>query len=127
MKRGAELSTDHDLVISWIRWRGNLPDRPGKPKHVVRLNWDRLTEAPVREVFNSYLQKNFLCIPGEVGDVESEWAMFKTSIAEVAAKSCGQKIVGACQPKNLLVDTGGERSSQAEEGGFSGMVDPGVS
>jgi len=31
VKRGAELSTDHHLVVSWIRWRGRRPDRPGKP------------------------------------------------------------------------------------------------
>ncbi len=32
VKRAAELLTDHHLVVSWIRWRGRLPDRPGKPK-----------------------------------------------------------------------------------------------
>ena len=31
VKRGAELSTDHHLVVSWIRWRGKPLDRPGKP------------------------------------------------------------------------------------------------
>jgi len=35
-------STDHHLVVSWIRWRGKLPDRPGKPKCVVRVNWEWL-------------------------------------------------------------------------------------
>ncbi|XP_049897575.1 uncharacterized protein LOC126388500 [Epinephelus moara] len=72
VKRGAELSTDHHLVVSWIRWRGRLPDRPGKPKRVVRVNWEHLAEAPVHGVFNSHLQKNFMWIPGEVGDMESE-------------------------------------------------------
>jgi len=69
VKRGAELSTDHHLVVSWIRWRGRLPDRPGKPKRVVRVNWECLVEAPVLKVFNSHLRKNFSCIPGEVGDL----------------------------------------------------------
>ena len=100
VKRGAELSTDHHLVVSWIRWRGRLPDRPGKPKRVVRVNWERLVEAPVRGVFNSHLRRNFSCIPGEVGDMESEWAMFRASIAEAAARSCGQKAVGACRGGN---------------------------
>ncbi len=54
-----------------------------------------------REVFNSYLRKNFFCIPGEVGDMESKWAMFKASIVEVAARSYGQKAVGACCGSNL--------------------------
>ena len=32
VKRGAELSTDHHLVVSWCRWQGKSLDRPGKPK-----------------------------------------------------------------------------------------------
>ena len=101
VKRGAELSTHHHLVVSWIRWRGRLPDRPGEPKRVVRVNWERLVEAPVRRVFNSHIWKNFSCIPGEVGDMESEWAMFRASIAEVAVRCCGPKAVGACRGGNL--------------------------
>ncbi|XP_054863716.1 uncharacterized protein LOC129348130 [Amphiprion ocellaris] len=55
LKREAELSTDHHLVVSWIQWQERLPDRPGKPKHVVRVNWERLAEGPVHVVFNSHL------------------------------------------------------------------------
>ena len=61
----------------------------------------------------------------EVGDMESEWVMFKTSIAEAAARSCGRKIIGACRGGNPLVDTSGEGSRQAE-GGLSGLAGPGV-
>jgi len=32
VKRGAELSTDHHLVVSWIRWRGSLLERPSEQK-----------------------------------------------------------------------------------------------
>ncbi|KAI3369249.1 hypothetical protein L3Q82_007791 [Scortum barcoo] len=32
VKRGAELSTDHHLVVSWIRWQRRKLDRPGRPK-----------------------------------------------------------------------------------------------
>ena len=47
VKRGAELSTDHHLVVSLVRWKGKLLDRPGKPKRVVWVNWERLDGAPV--------------------------------------------------------------------------------
>ena len=40
--------------------------------------------------------EEFLIDPGEVGDMESEWVMFKASIAEVAARSCGQKVQSTC-------------------------------
>ncbi|KAI3352367.1 hypothetical protein L3Q82_005333 [Scortum barcoo] len=56
VKRGAELSTDHHLVVSWIRWQRRKLDRPGRPKHSQR----------------------------EAGDIESEWTMFSASIVDAA-------------------------------------------
>ena len=100
VKRGAELSTNHHLVVSWIRERGKSMDRPGKPKLVVRVYWNRLEEAPVLPIFNSHLWRSFSGIPVEVGGIEPELAVSKTSIAEAAAGSC-------CQ-----------RSRQTEEGGL---------
>ncbi|KAL7866069.1 hypothetical protein SRHO_G00113160 [Serrasalmus rhombeus] len=100
VKRGAELSTDHHLVVSWIRWWGKMPVRPGKPKRIVRICWERLAEEPVRLIFNSHLRQNFDQISGEVGDIDSEWAMFRSSIVEAADCSCGRKVVGACRGSN---------------------------
>lgn len=36
-----ELSTDHYLVVSWIRWQGSLLDSPGEHKYVT-VNWEYL-------------------------------------------------------------------------------------
>ena len=36
----------------------------------------------------------------EVGDIEPEWAMFKASIAEAAAGSCGLKVIGTSRGGN---------------------------
>ncbi|XP_072565970.1 uncharacterized protein [Paramormyrops kingsleyae] len=93
VKRGAELSTDHYLVVGWLRWWGRKPARPGRPKRIVRVCWERLAESPVRGSFNSYLRQNS-------GDIESEWAMFHASIVEAADRSCGCKVVGACRGGN---------------------------
>uniref|UniRef100_A0A669BVU6 Endonuclease/exonuclease/phosphatase domain-containing protein n=1 Tax=Oreochromis niloticus TaxID=8128 RepID=A0A669BVU6_ORENI len=100
VKRGAELSTDHNLVVSWIKWLRRTLDRPGPPKRVVRVCWERLAEAPVREIFNAHLRQSFNSIPRETGDIESEWTMFSISIAEAAALSCGRKVVAACHGGN---------------------------
>ncbi len=97
VKRGAELSTDHHLVVSWIRWRGR---KLGRPKHTVRVCWERLAESPVREIFNSHLRRSFERIPREVGDIESEWTMFSSSIVDAASRSCGCKVSGACRGGN---------------------------
>uniref|UniRef100_A0A3B3BLN8 Reverse transcriptase domain-containing protein n=2 Tax=Oryzias melastigma TaxID=30732 RepID=A0A3B3BLN8_ORYME len=100
VKRGAELSTDHYLVVSWIRWRGRRPERLGRPKRTVRVCWERLAEPSVREVFNSHIRENFKQVPREVGDIESEWTMFSTSIVSAAFRSCGRKVSGACRGGN---------------------------
>uniref|UniRef100_A0A672IJD6 Formin homology 2 domain containing 1 n=1 Tax=Salarias fasciatus TaxID=181472 RepID=A0A672IJD6_SALFA len=100
VKRGAELSTDHHLVVSWIRWRRRKPDRLGRPKRVVRVCWERLVEPSVSRVFNSHLRESFSHVPREAGDIESEWTMFSTSIVEAAARSCGRKVSGACRGGN---------------------------
>ncbi|KAK3540927.1 hypothetical protein QTP86_005816 [Hemibagrus guttatus] len=95
VKRGAELSTDHHLVVSWIRLRRGMPDRLGRPKRIVRVCWERLADPSVRGVFNSHLRESFNQIPREVGDIESEWTMFSTSIVDSAIRSCGRKVSGA--------------------------------
>ncbi|KAK3536228.1 hypothetical protein QTP86_000137 [Hemibagrus guttatus] len=95
VKRGAELSTDHHLVVSWIRLRRGMPDKLGRPKRIVRVCWERLADPSVRGVFNSHLRESFNQIPREVGDIESEWTMFSTSIVDAAIRSCGRKVSGA--------------------------------
>ncbi|KAK3571066.1 hypothetical protein QTP86_001313 [Hemibagrus guttatus] len=72
VKRGAELSTDHHLLVSWIHLRRRMPDRLGRPKRIVRVCWERLADPSVRGVFNSHLGESFNQIPREVGDIESD-------------------------------------------------------
>ncbi|KAK7929823.1 hypothetical protein WMY93_006218 [Mugilogobius chulae] len=100
VKRGAELSTDHHLVVSWIRWQRRKLDRPGRPKRIVRVCWERLAEPSVRRVFNSHLRESFSQLPGETEDIESEWTMFSASIVNAAARSCGRKVSGASRGGN---------------------------
>ncbi|TWW57341.1 hypothetical protein D4764_07G0000600 [Takifugu flavidus] len=77
-----------------------MPDRPGRPKRVVRVCWERLAESPVRRSFNSHLRESFDYVLGEAGDIESEWTMFLASIVEAADRCCGHKVVGACRGGN---------------------------
>ncbi|KAK0133573.1 putative uncharacterized transposon-derived protein F52C9.6 [Merluccius polli] len=77
-----------------------MPVRPGRPKRIVRVCWERLAESPVRESFNSHLRESFDHVPGEAGDIESEWAMFRASIVKAADRRCGRKVVGACRGGN---------------------------
>ncbi|KAK3572660.1 hypothetical protein QTP86_001628 [Hemibagrus guttatus] len=47
------------------------------------------------EVFNSHPQEIFNLIHKEVGDIESEWTMFSSTIVDAAIRSCGRKVSGA--------------------------------
>ncbi|KAK3507545.1 hypothetical protein QTP70_028447, partial [Hemibagrus guttatus] len=100
VKRGVELSTDHHLVVSWVRLRRRMPDRLGRPKGIVRVCWERLADPSVGGVFNSHLRESFNQIPREVGDIESEWTMFSSSIVDAAIWSCGRKVSGAGRGDN---------------------------
>ncbi|KAI3377020.1 hypothetical protein L3Q82_000042 [Scortum barcoo] len=129
VKRGAELSTDHHhLVVSWIRWQRRKLDRPGRPKRIVRVCWERLAEPSVREVFNSHLRKSFSQIPREAGDIESEWTMFSASIVDawrfevVDARSLVPACRGGNPVPNPVVDTGSKGCCQTEEGVLSDHV-----
>ncbi|KAK3520218.1 hypothetical protein QTP70_019360 [Hemibagrus guttatus] len=42
-----------------------------------------------------HLRESFNQIPREVGDIESEWTIFSTSIVDAAIQSCGRKVSGA--------------------------------
>ncbi|KAK3545705.1 hypothetical protein QTP70_011365 [Hemibagrus guttatus] len=42
-----------------------------------------------------HLVESFNQIPREVGDIESEWTMFSSSIVDAVIRSCGRKVSGA--------------------------------
>ncbi|KAI3364048.1 hypothetical protein L3Q82_010874 [Scortum barcoo] len=73
------LSTDHHLVVSWIRWQRRKLDRPGRPKHIVRVCWELcqggLQLPPPGELLTDFRR--------EAGDIESKWTMFSASIVDV--------------------------------------------
>ena len=66
----------------------------------MRVNWERLEEAPFPGVFNSHLRRSFSSIPVEVGGIEPEWVVFKACIAEAAAMSCGLRVLGSSRGDN---------------------------
>lgn len=84
-----ELSCQPITTLSWIRWRGNMSDRP---KCVVRVYLERLTKELTKKIFSSYLSSCDRA--AEAGNFESEWTAFHTLIIETTALNCG-KVAGA--------------------------------
>ncbi|KAI3356013.1 hypothetical protein L3Q82_017286, partial [Scortum barcoo] len=83
VKRGAELSTDHHLVVSWIRWQRRKLDRPGQ----TQTYCEGLLGTSGRALCQGGLQlpppeKLLTDSKREAGDIESEWTMFSASIVD---------------------------------------------
>jgi len=92
---------------------GRLPDRPGKPKCVVRVNWEHLVEAPVCGVFN--LRKLGTWNPS--GSF-SKPPLERRLLGPVVRRLTVPVVV------NPLVDTSSEGRRQSEVGGLSGSFGP---
>ncbi|KAI3373348.1 hypothetical protein L3Q82_006650 [Scortum barcoo] len=94
VKRGAELSTDHHLVVSWLRWQRRKLDRPGRPKRMC----EGLLGTSGRALCQGGLQlppPEELLTDSEGGWEtlsEPEWTMFSASIVDAAVRSCGRKV-----------------------------------
>lgn len=64
VKGGEELSTDHHLVMDWLCWWERMLVRPGRPKRVVWVCWELLSESSIRESFNCHLLAKFDHVTG---------------------------------------------------------------
>ena len=98
VKRGAELSTDHHLVVYTLR---NLsPTKPRKPfraRKAHRIQWELLADTKVRSVFASMIASLFRELPDHTEDIETEWNLFRSAVTTSAATSCGYKRVGGAK------------------------------
>ncbi|KAK3517159.1 hypothetical protein QTP86_003882 [Hemibagrus guttatus] len=74
------------VPLTFGRMSWTLGEREGWSCQLITTWWG---------VFNSHLRESFNQIPREVGDIESEWTMFSTSIVDAAIRSCGRKVCGA--------------------------------
>ncbi|KAL0271396.1 UNVERIFIED_CONTAM: hypothetical protein PYX00_008497 [Menopon gallinae] len=77
VKRGAELSTDHHLVVCELDLEGTGP----KPRKRAARTLTRVKER-------------FEQLPPVCTDAEKEWRLFRTAITDSAEKACGVKRLG---------------------------------
>ena len=92
MKRGAELSTDHHLVVFSLRFLKPWPNKRSNRSSVTyRIKWEALEDKEVRKLFASSISSKFRQLPDVTEDIEREWLLFKSAIVSSAAESCGRK------------------------------------
>ena len=92
VKRGAELSTDHHLVVCSLRLSKPWPNKRSNRSSVTyRIKWEALEDKEVRKQFASSISSKFRQLPNVSEDIEREWLLFRSAIISSAAKSCGRK------------------------------------
>ena len=92
VKRGAELSTDHHLVVCSLRFSKPWFNRQSKKSPVAfRIKWEALEDKKVRKQFTSSMSSKFRQLPDVSEDIEMEWSLFKSAITASAVESCGRK------------------------------------
>ena len=86
VKRGAELSTDHHLVVSSLRlskpW---LNKRSNRSSVTYRIKWEALENKEVRQQLASSISSKFRQLPDVSEDIEKEWLLFRSAIISSAA------------------------------------------
>ena len=92
VKRDAELSTDHHLVVCSLRlskpWQNK---RSNRSSVIYRIKWEALEDKEVRKQFASSISSKFRQLPDASEDIEMEWLLFISAIISSAAESCGRK------------------------------------
>ena len=73
VKRGAELSTDHHLVVCSLRLLKPWPNRRSNRSSVsYRIKWEALEDRKVRKQFASSISSKFRQLPNVSKDIEKE-------------------------------------------------------
>ena len=94
VKKGAELSTDHYLVVCNLGGLNQPRTRKQfKTRRAYRIKWELLPDKKLRHIFASKVASLFRELPDYTEDVETEWDIFKSAVITRAAASCCWKQV----------------------------------
>ncbi|VDO99096.1 unnamed protein product [Soboliphyme baturini] len=94
--RGAELSTNHHLVVGTLRckkWSTKRRSGGSGGRSNLRIKWEALPLVDTRAKFANNIARQFEQIPVMKTDVETKWQLFKRGLLEAATECCGYKRV----------------------------------
>ena len=90
VKRGAELPTDHHLVVCSLRLSKTWPNKRSNRSSVTyRIKWEASEDKEVRKQFAFSISSKFRQLPDVSEDIEMEWLLLRSAIISSAAESCG--------------------------------------
>ena len=88
VKRGAELSTDHHLVVCSLRFSKPWQNRKSRRSSVAyRIKWEALADRDMRKQFASNMAAKFQQLLEVSEDIEMECLLFRTAIISTAVES----------------------------------------
>ena len=91
VKRRAELSTDHHLVVCTLK---PLKKRKTfRPRETYRIKWESLAGKEVRTAFAHNIASKFKELTTSTEDIETEWCLFRTAVITSATNCFGRKRV----------------------------------
>ena len=90
--RGAELNTDHRLLVAETRFR---KPRINKKRFYERIKYEELRKDEKKNTYQENLDIRFKATPlYKEKDVELKWQLFKKILLETSEEICGKKKVG---------------------------------
>ena len=85
MKGGAELSTDHHLVVCTLRLDKLLvAPKPCRSNWSYRVKWEALADKSIRKEYADKVLSKYRKLPVGKEDIKTEWELFKTAIISCA-------------------------------------------
>ena len=92
VKQGAELLTDHNLVVRSLQLSKPWPNRRSNRTPVTYwIKWEALEDKEVRKQFVSSISCKFRQLPDVFEDIKQEWLLFRSATISSAAESCERK------------------------------------
>ena len=81
VKRWAEVSTDHHLVVCIEKASKLLgKQKVFRPQNTYRIKWESLAEKEVRAAFADNIASKFKELPTSTESIETEWCLFRTAV-----------------------------------------------
>ena len=77
VKRGAELSTDHHLVVCTLKALKPLKKQKAfRPRETYRIKWESLADKEVQTALADNIASKFKELPTSTEDIKTEWCFY---------------------------------------------------